>query len=133
MQVYELGYLILGSFPEESLPEVVKKIKSLISNEIGSEDPIKIDLAYTMTKSVGASSYVVDEAYFGWIKFDLPAEASAKEGGEHPVENIRAKLSEMSEVLRFILIKASRENTVTFAKVLALKAEQEAKEEEEKN
>ena len=108
MQVYELGYLLLPSISEEDLPEVVGKIKSLISNEIGSEDPIKIDLAYTMTKTVGAARYVVDDGYIGWGKFDSEPEAVAL---------FRNKVAEMDEVLRFIIIKAPRETVFTFAKV----------------
>src|SRR3989344_1673088 len=108
MQVYELGYLLLPSISEEDLPEVVGKIKSLISNEIGSEDPIKIDLAYTMTKTVGAARYVVDDGYIGWVKFGSEPEAVAL---------LRNKVAEMDEVLRFIIIKAPRETVFTFAKM----------------
>jgi ribosomal protein S6 len=123
MQVYELCYLILPSIPEEGLSDVVSKIKAIIEKtggkEFDGESPSKIDLAYTMTKTIGASRYVVSDAYIGWVKFDLPAEALAKEGLEHPVEKIKVGISKIEELLRFLVVKAPRETVFTFAKVEA--------------
>src|SRR5690606_31057402 len=95
LQVYELGYLLLPSIAEENLSAVVSKLKGAITSvggvEIESEDPFKQDLAYAMTKVVGASRYVVNDAYIGWIKFE--AEAS-----KAPV--VSESVAKMDEVLR---------------------------------
>ena len=111
----------MPSISEDGLADITGKIKDLVAKEGGSifagEDPVKIDLAYTMVKTIGASRYVVNDAYIGWIKFDLPAEASAQAGGEHPVEKIKAGIENMSEVLRSLIIKAPRESAFTFAQV----------------
>ncbi len=84
MQIYEIGYLILPSIAEEDIAGVAHRIKTLVESaggaEIDSETPFKHELAYTMSKTVGASHYVVSDAFLGWIKFDLPAEASAQAG-----------------------------------------------------
>ncbi|HEY4528393.1 MAG TPA: 30S ribosomal protein S6 [Candidatus Paceibacterota bacterium] len=107
MQVYELGYLILPSIPEESLPDIVSKIKSNLISPLDSEDSIKVDLAYPMKKTVGSSNYVVNDAYLGWMKFEATAEE---------VEELKDKIEKVEEVLRFIIVKASRETKFTLAK-----------------
>src|SRR3989338_1410028 len=109
MQIYELGYLILPSLAEDRVLQAAEAIKSLVSANDGrvfaGEDPIKIDLAYTMSKTVGASKYVVNEAYIGWVKFELEPE---KLGG------VKVGVEKMNEVLRFLLIKAPKETSFTF-------------------
>ena len=109
--VYELGYLILPSIPEDKLGDVVSLIRNVITAqegiEIDAEAPIKQDLAYSMSKIIGASRYVVSDAYLGWIKFEVePAKIGAIKDG----------VEKMGEVLRFLLIKAPRETTFTLAK-----------------
>jgi ribosomal protein S6 len=119
LQVYELGYLILPSVPEESLSDVVTRLKGLIKKaggkEIAGEDPFKMDLAYEMSKSVSARKYIVKEAYIGWTKFEVEPSA---------VPELNEELKKVEEVLRFLLVKAPRETTFTFA--LARKAIEEA-------
>ena len=125
--VYELGYLVLPSIPEEGLSSVVSTIKEIISKkggkEIFSEMPFKKNLAYAMSKTVGASKYVVTDAYIGWIKFELSVDLET--GDEHPVEAIKKEVEKMNEILRILLIKAPRETTFTFAQALAAKEKEE--------
>jgi ribosomal protein S6 len=125
MQVYEIGYLILPSFAEDAVVGIANSIKGVIAKEggteIASEEPFKQDLAYTMTKTVGASRYVVNEAYLGWIKFEMEPENVLK---------VKAEVEKMDEVLRLLLVKAPRETTFTFAE--ARKALEEENAEEEK-
>ncbi|MEK7194343.1 MAG: 30S ribosomal protein S6 [Patescibacteria group bacterium] len=115
-QVYELGYLILPSVTEDSLSNVVDSIKGIMKKvggeEIASEDPIKIDLAYTMTKSIGARKYVVNDAYIGWVKFECEPSSTGDVDGE---------MKKLEGVLRFLLVKAPRETTFTFAQALKAK------------
>ncbi len=115
MQIYEIGYLILPSIPEDKLSTVTDKIRKVIADgegtEIDAEDPFKEDLAYSMSKTIGASRYVLNDAYLGWIKFE--AERSS-------VPDIKLGLDKIEEVLRFLLIKAPRETTFTFTKARAV-------------
>ena len=118
MQIYELGYLILPSISEGQFDDVVAKLKTLVAQTggqvIDSEDPFKHPLAYTMSKTIGASGYLVKEAYIGWMKFELePSQAP----------NLKVAVDKLDEVLRSLLIKAPRETTFTFAKAKALLAE----------
>lgn len=126
-QVYELSYLLLPSIPEDEIQKVAAKIEKIIENHGGQkfdgEAPFLRELAYEMSKVVGASRYVVKNAYLGWTKFDLPAEASAEEG-LHPAEAIKAEVEKMQEVLRMLLIKTDKETKFTFASArLAKEAE----------
>jgi len=111
LTVYELGFLILPSIPDDKLSNVTDTIRKIISKEGGAEldaeAPFKENLAYSMSKTVGASRYVVSEAYLGWIKFEIDREK---------ISSIKAKVEKMDEILRFLLIKAPRDTTFTFAK-----------------
>jgi ribosomal protein S6 len=129
--VYEAGFLILPSIPEDRLSSVVESMKKIITSiggvEIDGEEPFKYPLAYTMSKTIGASRYVVSEAYLGWIKFELEPEkiATVKDG-----------LEKMEEILRLLIVKAPRKTEFTFAKARAEQetmeqAEREAKEDAE--
>lgn len=117
--MYELGYLVLPSIAEDSLADVVSTLQGIVKKsggvEIASEDPLKFDLAYTMSKTVGARKYVVNEAYIGWMKFEVEPEA---------VEEIKKNVEALDEILRCLLIKAPRESVFTFA--AAQKALEEA-------
>ena len=109
--VYELGYLVLPSVPEDNIPQVVSTIVSKIekagAKTLDSESPFLERLAYSMSKTVGARKYVVDEAYVGWMK--LEAEPST-------IGLIKTEIEKIEEILRTLLIKVPLETTFTFAK-----------------
>lgn len=126
LTVYELGYLVLPSIPEDKLSGVEGDIKKVIAKaggkEIDGETPILHPLAYEMSKTVGASRYVLSDAYLGWIKFEIePSEILA----------IRGKIEKMDEILRSLIIKAPRDTYFTFAKARARAKEKEQGEERE--
>lgn len=120
LTVYEVGYLVLPSLDENKVREVTEAIKAAIDKEEGKvfdgEEAEMMDLAYTMTKTIGASRYVVNEAYVGWLKFE--AEPSR-------VLKIKGEIEKMDEILRFLLIKAPKETTFTFAEARKKLAEKE--------
>lgn len=118
--VYELGYLVLPSIPEDKLANVEEAIKKTITKaggtEIDGEAPVLHPLAYEMSKTIGASRYVLSDAYLGWIKFEIePSEIVA----------IKEKVEKMEEVLRSLIIKAPRETYFTFAKAREMAKEKE--------
>jgi ribosomal protein S6 len=114
-QVYEVGYLVLPSIAEDSLPQVVDSIKEIITKNGGKtldgEMPMLLDLAYPLSKIVGASKYVVNDAYFGWQKFE------AESGSV--IEAIKSELDKKDELVRFLLVKTERETRFTLAKARA--------------
>ena len=121
LEIYEIGYSILTSVPEDKLGDVVAKIQKAVTDEGGvlldSELPYREKLAYQMSKTVGARKYVADEAYVGWMKF---------ESAPSKTPTIKSSLDKIEEVLRFLLIKAPRETTFTFEAARKARAEKEA-------
>ncbi len=105
--VYELGYHILSSVTEADLGAEVTAIRAAIEARggvfVADEFPKETPLSYEMVKvSVGKRSRH-SKAYFGWFKFEAnPAEAATI------LKNVEA----MPMVLRAILIKTVRENTM---------------------
>lgn len=106
MQVYEIGYLLVSSIPEEKVVTEVAVLKEILSKKgaefIGEEAPELITLAYTMVKKIGPTNHKFDKGYFGWFKFEL----SAKE-----IENVKKVFEENGNMLRMLLINTIRENT----------------------
>ena len=110
----------MPSIPEEELDSVVDKVKKAFTDEGGievdGETPFKHPLSYTMSKTVGASHYVVNEAYIGWVKFDIEVSK---------ILDVKIKLEKIFELLRFLIVKAPRKTEFTFAKARIALAEKE--------
>jgi hypothetical protein len=62
-----------------------------------------LSLAYPMYKVVSNKKTKFESAYFGWVKFD---------GDPKGVSKIKKALEAKENVLRFIIIKTVRENTL---------------------
>lgn len=105
--VYEIGYLIVSSIPEEKIPEEAEAIKKIItsggSSVIAEGAPERQQLAYTMRKKTVSGSYdTYDVAYFGWVKFEV---------GSDKIEAIKKAVEIYPSVLRSLLVSTVRENT----------------------
>lgn len=105
--IYEIGYLIVGSIAEENVPVEADKVRKVVSDagaEIISEEvPHYQQLAYTIQRKTVAGSYEkYDEAYFGWIKFEI---------GTDKIESIKKTVEIIPSVLRMLVITTVRENT----------------------
>jgi ribosomal protein S6 len=107
LSVYEIGYLIVSSVPEEKVAGEVEAIKKIIatagSTVIAEEAPYAQDLAYTMRKKMVSGGYEkYDSAYFGWIKFEV---------GSDKIEALKNSIEAHPSVLRMLLITTVKENT----------------------
>ena len=107
LSVYELSYLIASSIPEEKVGEELSKIQKIIadggSSIIAEEQPKLEDLAYTIKKKTVAGSYdKFDEAYFGWVKFEV---------SPSKIESIKKNVELIPSVIRVLVITTIRENT----------------------
>ena len=122
LQVYEVGYHIVSDVSIENLPNEVENIKNFLVKEgasiISEEFPKMRELAYSIKKTVGGVKRNFDTAYFGWIKFDT---------GEAPVAKIKKFLDENENILRFLLIKTIRENTLFSPKISDVASKEETK------
>ena len=112
MNVYEVGYLITPSVPEEKIPEEVGVLRAVIERNGGAvlseEFPQLMDLAYTMYQSLEASKAPFKEAYFGSFKFEMPTAS---------VTTLEKELTAHKNLLRFLFVKTLAGNTMYTEKV----------------
>jgi ribosomal protein S6 len=121
-KIYEIGYHIISSIAEENIPAEVAKVKDYLAKEgaviIAEETPALRPLAYSIKKAFGGTYKTFDKAYFGFIKFELP------EGGD--ITKIDEKLKANENILRHIVVKTVRENTMYSPKITVF-SDKEAK------
>ncbi|MCX6702087.1 MAG: 30S ribosomal protein S6 [Candidatus Zambryskibacteria bacterium] len=112
LTVYEVSYLLLPSLALEQVPAKVTTLKKMLTSVggqvISDENPILIDLAYPMTKVVQTIRHKCTMGYFGWIKFEV-----TKEG----IETVKKNLDMDNEILRYLIVKTVRENTLLSGKM----------------
>jgi len=112
VKVYEIGYLIVPSIPEEKVAGQISIIKDILAKHkaeiIADESAALRDLSYTMVKKIGTVNRRFDSAYFGWIKFEAaPVE----------VRLIEKEVKEVESVLRLLLISTVREHVLLSSKL----------------
>lgn len=119
-QVYEIGFHILPTVAEENLGDEVSLIRGAIEKNgsvISEEFPKMRDLTYEMEKNLDAKNLKFDRAYFGWIKFEMDSDQVAE---------VDSVAKSHKNVLRYLIIKTVRENTLlTKPKEEAEKSEEE--------
>jgi len=119
-KIYELGYILVSSLPDEKIADEVSSLKDFLATNgaevVSSEDPILIDLAYSMTKVVSTQRQKYSRGYFGWVKF---------EGEPDALTAIKKVLDLSTTILRYIIIKTVRENTLLNGKMILRQEERE--------
>ena len=119
-KVYEVGFHIVSSVAEDDLGVRVTAIRDVIESAggrmIADEFPKHCELAYPMVKVAANKRATYNSSYFGWMKFD--AEASG-------IKKVEAALKADAFVLRFIIVKTVRENTMAPKKALMQKRGEE--------
>ncbi len=126
LSVYEIGYLIASSVPEEKVPAEAESLKKIItdagSSVISEGAPELLQLAYTIRKKMVSGLYdKYDTAYFGWIKFEV---------GSNKIEAIKNAIEVHPSIIRMLLTTTVKENTYlgkrasAIATVLSKKAEE---------
>lgn len=105
-KIYEIGYLLVSSVPEEKVEAEVATLKEVLSKKgaefIGEEAAELRTLAYTMVKKIGANYHNFDKGYFGWFKFELQASE---------IESVKKSFEENPNMLRVLVISTIKENT----------------------
>ena len=106
IKIYEIGYLFVSSIPKEKVASETASLKDALAKAgavvVSQEDPELITLAYQMKKKINGSYQRFDEAYFGWVKFEIPARA---------IESVKKTLDATENVLRYLLITTVKEDT----------------------
>ena len=111
-QVYEVGFHIIPTVAEGDLGVEVTAVSDAIDaaggRRIADEYPKLIDLAYPMVKISSNKRTMYHSAHFGWMKFEI------EPGRIHAIDGA---LKKNELIIRFILVKTVRENTMVPRKV----------------
>lgn len=106
-KIYEVSYLLVPSISEENLGAEVSTLKDSLLNfgviMISDEYPKMIDLAYEMCRSISNKNVRFTQGYFGWFKFEASPEK---------VSLINEMFDKNEKIIRYLLIKTVRENTM---------------------
>ena len=106
--VYEVGYLIIPSIPEENLGGEVTIFKDMFLEQgatfVSDEYPKLIELAYEMSRSIENKKQKFSYGYFGWVKFECTTDQA---------KAIKGILDKNEKLVRFLMIKTVRENTMS--------------------
>jgi len=100
---YEFAFHVLPTVAEGEVATIFDEIKARIAaaGEItGEEAPERVDLAYPVVKHLEGKNRKFTSAYFGWVRFQTGSEALGQ---------LAEELSEVSSVLRHLLIKLTRQ------------------------
>lgn len=111
--VYELSFHLAPEIGDENVAKEFGDIKALIEAHGGvcfsEEMPTLIPLAYEIEKKIDNKKETYTKSYFGWIKFELSAEN---------LLSLKTKLETMHVIVRFLLIKTVKENTLAPKKIV---------------
>ena len=123
--VYEVGYHIVPIVAESDLGIRVTAIRDMIEGAGGSmiadEYPKHMELAYPIVKIAANKRAIHHSAYFGWMKFEVEPQGA---------KAIDLKLKADDLILRYIVVKTVRENTMVPKKVLQQKRGEDGKADE---
>lgn len=111
--VYEVGFHIVPAVSPETLPKEVDAIKAILGKAgavvISEESPKLRNLAYTLVKIIGPTRHKYDTAYFGWIKYEMSPDFAM---------DVKKALDADEKILRYLIVKTVRENTLYGTKIL---------------
>lgn len=106
-KIYELAYLFVPTIPEEEIMAENNALKDLAAGFgatfISEESPTLIDLAYQMERDIANKKHKFTSGYFGWMKFELDAEKVAE---------LQEEVARKDNLIRFMIIRTVRENTL---------------------
>jgi ribosomal protein S6 len=110
--IYEVGFHLVPFLSEEQIGAEVTEIKAIIEKHNGAvvseEFPKLKPLAYEISKVTGGVKRNHDKAFFGFVKF-----AGTPEG----VIETKTDLDKKDTIIRFILIKTIKDNTLYGSRV----------------
>ncbi len=117
-RVYEISFIFDNKLDEGAALEKSNALKQSIATLGGSfiseEAPYLRELAYEMIRVVNNVNVRFNEGYFGWIKFEMDAEK---------VKEFEKAIKLDEEVVRYLVVKTVRDNTVYTKRAPVIKAE----------
>lgn len=106
LKVYELGMQIVSDIDADSAQAVFADLKKAVEKKgtvISEEVPKLRELAYTMEKHLHGKNVRYSTAYFAWVKFETNPEEIA---------NLDDVVKANTKILRYIIVKTVKENTL---------------------
>jgi small subunit ribosomal protein S6 len=117
-RVYEISFIFDNKLDEGAALDKANAIKQSIATLGGSfiseEVPYMRELAYEMVRVVNNINVRFNEGYFGWIKFEL-------DGSK--VKELEKSIKLDEQVVRYLVVKTVRENTVYTKRAPVIKVE----------
>lgn len=117
-RIYEISFIFDNKLDEGAALEKSNAIKQSIATLGGSfiseETPYMRELAYEMTRVVNNVNVRFNEGYFGWIKFELDPVK---------IKELEKDIALDAEVIRYLVVKTVRENTVYTKRTPVVKLE----------
>jgi len=111
-KVYEVSFNIVPTLADELVAAEFGNLKEALSKLGGSviaeQYPKLINLAYEMNRVIANKNTKFNSAYFGWVKFEAPATAAPE---------LKKALDRNENIIRFMIIKTVRENTMAPKKI----------------
>lgn len=81
LRVYELGFHLDPGLPIEEVKKAYQSARSVITEKgtlVAESEPVKMQLAYTISRQEVAGRRDFDSAYFSWIVYETSAENHAE-------------------------------------------------------
>ena len=114
VQVYEIGYLLVSTIPEEKVTSEVASLKETLTKKgaefIGEEAPELRTLAYTMIKKRGTSNHRRDHGGCGGVKFSLRKKDI--EGFDRSIHNFYSTIFTLNRNQNDIYIYSARQEKI---------------------
>lgn len=126
-KIYEVGFHIVPTVAEDDLGVRVTAIRDVIEAHggklIADEYPKHMELSYSMVKVASNKRATYHSSYFGWMKFEAEPKGAVL---------IEKAMQKDDFILRFVLVKTVRENTMAPKKALQRRSDDETPKAEEK-
>lgn len=117
-EIYEISFIFNPNLQEELANQKLEVLKDNIASLKGSfiseETPYIRDLSYEMTRVINNVNTRFKQGYFGWVKFYLQKDK---------IENINKKLKLDEEIIRFLIVKADKDNDIFTKELSVIKSE----------
>jgi len=112
-RIYEVGFHIVPTASEEEVISITNTVKDTIESAKGAifmeQNPLLVNLAYSMDHIVANKKSIHNSAYFGWAKFQIEPE---------DISIIKNVLEKNENIIRFLIIKTVREDTLTHKPII---------------
>ncbi len=116
VRVYELGFHIDPELPSEEVKKVYEGVRAIVAGAgtvVAENAPMKVQLAYTISKSDTAGRRDFDTAFFAWIAYEANGEGH---------EAVLAAAREEGRIFRHIDLRTTKEQALHMAEMAQLAA-----------